>query len=72
MILKKTDKKIVCDLMGCKNKASYVLKKEDALFNNSLFICEHCLKKMNELFSKELTPKSIKNIYRRKENNETE
>ncbi len=70
MEITKNNKKIICEIMGCKNPASYVLKNEKALFNNNLFVCEKCINEMHNLFSKVIVPKGIKNIYKKGDSNE--
>lgn len=70
MEINEITKLIACEIMCCKNKAKYVVKNNTTLFNNKLFICENCLKELNKLFNKVQTPKSIKNIYKKGEENE--
>ena len=70
MEINETTRTIACEIMCCKNKAKYEVKNNNSLFNNRLFICEDCLKELNKLFAKVLTPKSIKNIYKNGVGNE--
>lgn len=65
MELKKTDKKIKCDCLGCKNLSEYSFNFKKTMFVNSMFICKQCLTKMYELAAKEITPQSIKNVYKK-------
>lgn len=64
MEIKKINSKIKCDLLGCKNLATYTVVNEDGTKYN-FNLCEQCLKNLHKQFSKILTPKSIKNIYQK-------
>lgn len=65
MELRKTDKKIKCDCLGCKNLAEYVFNFKKPIFGSNMFICKPCLTAMYELAAKEITPPSIKNVYKK-------
>ncbi len=54
MIIKKTDKPIVCDMGGCSNKASYfITKKQGQSEYFSLKLCLECAKELSVLINKE-------------------
>ena len=65
MELNKTNKKIVCDILGCKNMADYNFEFKKSIFGSNMYVCKDCLKKMYELMAKEFVPASIKNVYKK-------
>ena len=55
MILKKTNKPIVCDIGGCSNKASYfITKKEGQSEYYSLKLCKECAQELSANLIKQL------------------
>lgn len=55
MILKKTNKSIVCDMGGCSNKASYfICKKQGQTEYFSLKLCAECAKELAVAINKQL------------------
>ncbi len=68
MEIKNLTAKIKCDLSGCKNVANYSVVTSDNSKHN-LNICNSCLQELHNVISKQITPKSIKNIYQKGETN---
>ncbi len=55
MILKTTNKPIVCDMGGCSNKASYFIsKKQGQTEYFSLKLCSECAKELSAVITKQL------------------
>ena len=68
MEIKELTAKIKCDLPGCKNIANYSVVTTDNSKHN-LNICNLCLNELHSVISKQITPKSLKNIYQKGETN---
>ncbi len=55
MIIKISDKPIVCDMGGCKSKAKYFVKKKEGQTDYySLKLCADCAKKLSTELAKTL------------------
>lgn len=53
MIVEKSSAKIVCDINGCGNEASYFIKKDESESNyDSLKLCSSCIKELSKAISK--------------------
>jgi hypothetical protein len=65
MELKKTEKKIKCDVAGCKNMANYCLSIKKNFLLGNMYFCLNCLNNFYKVIGCVLTPPSIKNIYKK-------
>lgn len=70
MELKKNERKMKCDIAGCKNISDYVFEFKKQFLAGNMYVCKNCMQQMYGLMGKELVPPSIKNVY--KKNNEVE
>ena len=53
MISEKSKVKIVCDMAGCNNEASYFIKKDSSESNyDSLKLCSDCAKELSKILNK--------------------
>lgn len=65
MEIKNQTNKIKCDMGRCKNMASYTIMPDDVPQEQYIHLCDECIKKLYELTSKVVVPKSVKNVYAR-------
>lgn len=63
MELVKLEKRLKCDIGGCKNYATYSVRHERGNFSNHLNLCEDCLKEMYSLFAKTVVPEALPAVF---------
>lgn len=66
MELLKTDKKLKCDVAGCKNMCDYSFVFRKNLFHTNMYVCKTCLNEMYKQIGKHIVPTSISNVYKKK------
>ncbi len=57
----KTSKTIACDMLGCSNLASFSIKTEETISDNSLYVCKDCAKSLYNELSKHFNVKGEQN-----------
>lgn len=63
MKLTKIDRRVKCDLGGCKNIAEYEIIHPHGSGRNRLYVCRECMLNMYKLFAGEVVPESPKTVF---------
>lgn len=63
MKLTKIDRRVKCDLGGCKNIAEYEIIHPHGSGRNRLYVCRDCMLSMYKLFASEIVPESPKTVF---------
>ncbi|MBQ2715129.1 MAG: hypothetical protein IJF76_05835 [Clostridia bacterium] len=69
MKIEKIEKRLKCDVGGCKNLANYTVRHERGNLRNQLNICEECMKKMYALFASQIVPEGVHSKFSKKKQN---
>lgn len=64
-VRKIVDKRIRCDMGGCKNNATYAFSKRDV--GRRTFVCRECAEELNKFLAGEFVPESPESIFLKKE-----
>lgn len=54
--------KVKCDIAGCKQLANYCVQSKGFFADKNLYICDGCMKKLHNWYSKKIVPKSPNNF----------
>ena len=63
MKLNKIERRVKCDVGGCKNLATYEVVHPHSSGRNRLYMCRECMLEMYKLFGSEIIPESPKTVF---------
>ncbi len=66
MTIEQVPYKAKCDMPGCKNVSSYVIRNKRFLASQNMYLCKDCMHELYSQIAKLIVPKSPKNILNKK------
>lgn len=65
MELKQINKKIKCDVPGCKHIAEYGFVFKKSFLPGNFYLCKECLNEMYSAMGKHVVPQAIEHVYKK-------